>query len=174
MEMTLNSMWLLNKENRRIDKQVKQCLQKTKCAIKYINTDFEDLSSHDFPLEKDVWNNLPDNLGKGVKLMGLSLTEEYRSLLISFPPNSSIEQHYHANEHEYIFVLEGKIYDEVNNVVKRRGESYTILKGVPHHITTKEEPAYMFMIFSENKDDLRIHHKDYEKLEQFDIKPNGK
>lgn len=64
-------------------------------------------------------------------------SDEITIMNVVFKKNSTMPAHKHIDRWEYIYVIEGEIYDNVNGVETKSGSVYKIPPDTPHHITTK-------------------------------------
>lgn len=131
--------------------EAESILNRVQSKINRIGMNFPDISSFDFKLERYVFKKLPFSVSKGVRVMGIHLEEDYRSLVASFNLNSYILPHTHSSEIEVIQVLEGEIKDEVLCLVYEKGDIVKINKNQLHHITTGNKRSILYITFSENE-----------------------
>jgi len=122
------------------------------CRLNQIGMDFPDIRSIDFNTVKNQWRDLPTDVSTGVSTMGLHLQEDYRSILTFFKPEGEIKAHKHNHEYEIMRILEGTCYDTLTNQKLETGDIYIIPKGQAHHIITKEEECYLYILFADKHD----------------------
>lgn len=130
---------------------------------RYVEMSFPDVTSFDFQLVKNEWKSLPNEISSGVKVMGLHIDEDYRSMLVHYNINAYIDQHYHSKEIEVIRLISGKLLDKVNNTYYQENDLITIDKGDLHNIVSVgEEEAYMIIVFSESERVIeKLFNRDY-------------
>lgn len=146
-------------------KRAIECLDRCEIAIDKIGMTFPDLKSFDMELKKDEWVKFPKEIGRGVKTMGIHLSEDYRSVICHYKPHSAIEPHVHMEEYEVVKVIEGSIVDRHSGKRYERGDVIFIPKGRSHHIVTEEEECYMYILYTEHEDYLNIPHREEELAE---------
>jgi quercetin dioxygenase-like cupin family protein len=142
--------------------QAKRALKKAEENINKICMIFPDVSSFDFQLEKNQWTTLPEGVATGVKTMGIHIGDDYRSILVHYEPDSFILPHYHSNEYEVLKIVEGQAKNLINGEIYERGDVVLIPKNKLHHIVTLEEECYMYILFTEYSEYLKLPHNEEE------------
>ena len=85
---------------------------------------------------RDKWQELPSNLGLNVRVMGLHITKDIKTILTEFMGNSEIYGHEHTKNHELIHVLDGSIDIMINNqkLTLNENDMFIIYKNELHSI----------------------------------------
>jgi len=138
---------------------------KSKLKLVFNDNDKADVKKYgipDTPQEiefiKNEWVNLPNTFGNGVVSMGMEESDRRSCFLVHYKPNSTLFKHKHPNNLERIQVLTGFIRDDVRGEVYQEGETFLIEKNTLHHITTLNEEAYLFIVFSDEIDTMAVNH----------------
>lgn len=140
----------------------KKALKKAEENINKVCMVFPDVSSFDFKIEKNSWVRLPENVATGVQIMGIHIGDDYRSLLVHYEPNSFISPHYHSTEYEVIKIVEGSVKNVSNGENYERGDVVLIPKNKLHHIVSEDEECYMYILFTEYSEYLKLPHNEEE------------
>ena len=142
--------------------EAKRALKKAEEALNKVYMIFPDVSSFDFNLVKNKWSELPEDVATGVQTMGIHIGDDYRSLLVHYQPNSFILPHYHSSEYEVIKIVEGSVKNISNGELYERGDVVLIPKNKLHHIVTEGEECYMYILFTEHSEYLKLPHNEEE------------
>tara|TARA_R110001592_G_C13089914_1_gene743337 strand:+ start:1017 stop:1550 length:534 start_codon:yes stop_codon:yes gene_type:complete len=147
-------------------KEAMQSLTRVEDIISNTTMDFPDVSSKDIQTFKNKWIELEDSIGKGIHTMGLHKGKDYKSLLVHHQENSFSAQHFHSKEWEVITILDGSCYDKSTDIKLKKGDVYIIPRNAIHQIITKDTECYMYVMFSSNKQNLKISDSDKEIAKQ--------
>lgn len=147
-------------------KEAMQSLTRVEDIISNTTMDFPDVSSKDIQTFKNKWTELEDSIGKGIHTMGLHKGKDYKSLLVHHQENSFSAQHFHSKEWEVITILDGSCYDKSTDIKLKKGDVYIIPRNAIHQIITKDTECYMYVMFSSNKQNLKISDSDKEIAKQ--------
>lgn len=140
--------------------EAQESIDRVYAKVNYVGMEFPDVHSFDFQVVKNEWNQLPEAVSHGVSTMGLHIEDDYRSLLVHYTADAYITPHVHSKEWEIIKVLEGECYDLISNTTIAKGDTYIVPKGHRHHIVSKTEECYMYILFTEDSKHLIIPHEE--------------
>ena len=142
-------------------------LKRIQQKINKVTMEFPNVSSFDFKLVKNKWGKLPPEVCTKVEVMGLHVDEDYRSMLCFYSPGGEIKAHQHSKEWEIIQILEGSCYDKLTDTRLTKGDVYIIPRGMNHHIISEDEECYMYILFTEHKENLIIPHTEPDLAKKF-------
>lgn len=154
-------------------KTARESLTRVKDIVSKITMDFPDVTGREIKTIKNQWVELNDPIGKGVQVMGLETQDDYSSLMLHYKAHSSVAEHFHSKEYEAITVLEGECYDKTTNTTLKKGDVYVIPRNAVHHIVTKESECHLYLMFSSNKNILKLSGTNTEIARQMLNKTNG-
>lgn len=164
-DLTIFDIIFTNKKSETYTEAV-ESLTRVKDIISNTTMDFPDVSSKDIQTLKNKWTELEDPIGNGIHTMGLHKGKDYKSLLVHHQENSFSAQHFHSKEWEVITILDGHCYDKSTNTKLKKGDVYIIPRNAIHQIITKNSECYMYVMFSSNKQNLKISDQDKEFAKQ--------
>lgn len=167
-KVSFKKFWeiMCGKNDKGYDNAVKS-LNKIYKQVNRIGMKFPDVHSFDFEVVKNTWKPLPTDVATRVETMGLHIEDNYRSVICHYGTFAEILPHKHSNEWEIIQVLEGSIYDTFTDTTLQKGDVYIIPRGMEHHIISKEEECYMYILFTEHKEHLVIPHTEPNLAKEF-------
>jgi quercetin dioxygenase-like cupin family protein len=132
--------------------------QKAKTGIKNVMKKFDgfamsfpDITSEEIIFIKDKWRSLPKSISKGVKIMALEITENYKSLITEYNPNAYIKPHKHADEYEHGIILKGVLIDKFRNTTYNVGDVYTIAPDKIHYLSSSNDGCLVYSKLTHNK-----------------------
>tara|TARA_R110000796_G_scaffold742_1_gene2756 strand:- start:4350 stop:4850 length:501 start_codon:yes stop_codon:yes gene_type:complete len=113
---------------------------------------FPDVTPNEIILIKEQWEKLPNQISKGVEVMGIKAVKEYKSIILSYKTNSYIMPHVHNNLYEYGKILKGSIKDKLTGKIYIAGEIYKFKPNQPHYLNTNGSACMVYSILTENSD----------------------
>ena len=140
----------------------KKALKRAEEKINKVCMVFPDVSSFDLKIEKNIWTKLPEDVATGVQTMGIHMGDDYRSILCHYKPNSFLLPHFHSKEYEVIKIVEGCAKNISNGEIYERGDIVLIPKNILHHIVTEDKECYMYILFTEYSEYLKLPHNEEE------------
>lgn len=111
---------------------------------------FPNISKNEMVLIKEKWESVPDEISKGVKIMGVKSTNEYKSIITSYEPKSYIIPYVQSNLYEFGTILKGSI---VNNLTGDRyvvGDEYKINPNEPHFLMSENSETMVYSVLTKN------------------------
>lgn len=129
---------------------------------------FPDVSIAELVFLQDKWQDIPKTIGDNIRMFGLSINKDIKTLLTVFDEGSEIFEHTHVNNYEFIYVLNGSISIMLggNIISLNKGQSIIIDVGEKHKISSLEG-ASAVTCYSTNKDDATLSKKDIKNLLKF-------
>lgn len=87
---------------------------------------------------QDKWQKLPSDLGENVRLMGLEISNDLKTVLTEFNQFSKIYGHEHSKNYEFLYVLNGSIDIFINNdkITLFEDDSFIVHKNELHAVTS--------------------------------------
>lgn len=159
MKNLFNHFFASNNDN--YDK-AKSSLNKIKKGFDGFILSFPDITPEEIIFIKEKWENLPKTISKGVKVMGLNMNDNYKSLLTHYKPNSYIKPHNHLNEFENGFIIEGALMDELTGEVYFKGDTYIFPPKQSHYLISLDKTTLIYSTLSPepNIDIINLIYKD--------------
>lgn len=111
---------------------------------------FPDITPQEIILIKDKWETLPKQISKGVEVMAVKATEEYKSLVSHYKRNSYILPHRHSDVYEYGRIMKGQIQDKFTGKIYKIGDEYKFKPNQPHYLNTNGTECVVYSILTEN------------------------
>jgi hypothetical protein len=149
MKSFLNKFFPEKNEN--YDK-AKSSLNEVKKKFDGFVISFPDVTPHEIMLIKEKWETLPKQVSKGVEVMAVKATKEYKSLVAHFKSNSYVLPHRHNDLYEFGKIMKGQIQDRFTGKIYREGEEYVFYPNQPHYLNTNGKECIVYSILTENKD----------------------
>ena len=172
MESTIFEVLFTNKKRNTYD-EAKESLSRVRDIITNITIQCPDISSHKIETIKNKWVELSDPIANGVHTMGLHTGDDYKSLLVHYGQHSYLSPHYHSTEWEVMMILDGECYDKTTDTKLSKGDTFIIPKNAIHHIATTTQECYLYIMFSSNKNNLKITNTEKEIARQLVGKKNS-
>jgi quercetin dioxygenase-like cupin family protein len=111
--------------------------------------EFPSIKSTNFDLEKYSPTSLSEDISNNVRLMGVHIDNDYRSMMAYFEPGSYIKPCLHPDEVIVFQVLKGEIIENVSCEIYEEGDTFVVKKNQLHEIIA-ETKATVFMTFSDS------------------------
>lgn len=155
-----------NKKNNDNYNLAKTSLSSLKDKFNELIVIFPDVTISEMVFLKNQWLTLPEKLGKGVKILGVEMTDDYKLLITKFTKNSYLEAHEHNSNYELNKVLSGSVYDPINKKTYNCGDTFLMEKDVKHALSCTSE-AYLLTLFTTNEMYLKFPDNISEKIVKF-------
>lgn len=127
---------------------------------------FPDVTISEMVFLKNQWLTLPDKLGKGVKILGVDMADDYKLLITKFSKDSFLEPHEHNSNYELNRVLSGTVFDPINNKTYNCGDTFLMEKDMKHALSCSSE-AYLLTLFTTNPNMLKFPDNINDKIVKF-------
>lgn len=138
-------------KNENYDK-AKKNLKEVKKKFDGFVMSFPDITTQEIILIKDKWETLPKQISKGVEVMAVKATKEYKSLVSHYERNAYILPHRHSNLYEFGKIMAGQIQDRFTGKIYKKGDEYKFNPNQPHYLNTNGNECVVYSILTENGD----------------------
>jgi hypothetical protein len=112
---------------------------------------FPDVTSDEIMLIKDKWENLPEEISRGVKIMALNAESNFKNILTHYNPNAYIIPHAHKEEYEFGRIIEGSVTDKLTGIIYHKNDEYKFTPNEVHYLSSTDG-CVVYSVLTENSD----------------------
>jgi quercetin dioxygenase-like cupin family protein len=128
--------------------KAKKGLTKIKSTFKSFVIAFPDVTPDEIILIKNSWETLPTKIALGVKIMGLSFKNGFKSLLVYYNPNSYIVPHAHNEEFEIGKILKGSITNRLTGKTYNINDEYIFSPNEIHYLSSSKDGCIVHSVLT--------------------------
>lgn len=125
-------------------------LKKAESALHVINNNYKRLTDLNFKIEPDKWKSLPQELGKKLKLYGLTVNENFTTCILKYTQKSILKPENYKSNYFIGYVLNGTLINEITGESYKEGQIIFTTKENFPNIKSKEDSTYIYTIFTKN------------------------
>lgn len=129
--------------------KAKSCLSKIKDRLTDLAESYPDVTPNELVVLKDVWKELPSNMGKNIFLMGIELKDGFKSILTHYKKDGELFEHNHE-EYELNKIIKGKVTNKITGETYNDGDSFIIKKNEKHHLVAENE-SYVISVLTNDE-----------------------
>lgn len=133
----------------------KSSLSRVKSKLDSFIDNFPDVTIPEILYLEKKWSTLPSNLGSGVSVLGLDITDKYSSLLAHYNSKGYLVPHVHTNDYELNKIIKGSISNKLTGERFETGDTFIIEKNERHYLVANEE-TYVYCLITPDEECLVV------------------
>jgi len=119
--------------------KAKLSLEKVKRSFEGFVIAFPDVTPDEIILIINKWEELPKEISSGVKMMGLKVKSNFKSLIMSYEPNAYIVPHSHKSEYEFGKIIKGSITNKLTGKTYNKNDEYMFSPNELHYLLSSKD-----------------------------------